>query len=98
MLGISQTACYGEGSSLSIKMHKTELPRKRAFWKENYGSQESQHEDQGVSLSLWNESRVNSVKNEAASRTLSIFVAKGVLFPGDTLYLRTFIHEPGHPP
>ena len=34
MLGISQTACYGEGSSLSIKMHKTELPRKRAFRKE----------------------------------------------------------------
>ena len=34
MLGISQTACYGEGSSLSIKMHKTELPRKHAFWKE----------------------------------------------------------------
>ena len=65
MMDISQTACYGEGSSLSIKMHKTEFPLKRAFRKENYGSQESRDEDQGVPLSLWYESRVNSVENEA---------------------------------
>ena len=67
-------------------MHKTELPRKRAFWKENYGSQESRDEDQGVPLSLWYESRVNSVKNEAASRTLSIFVAQRALFRGNSVF------------
>ena len=66
-------------------MHKTELPRKRAFRKENYGSQESRDEDHGVPLSLWYESRVNSVKNEATPRTCFIFTAKRSLFRGNSV-------------
>ena len=66
-------------------MHETELPRKRVFWKENCGSQESRDEDQGVPLSLWYESRVNSVKNEATSRTCFIFIVKRALFRGNSV-------------
>ena len=39
---------------------------KRGFWggANPSGSQELQHEDQGVPLSLWHESRANSAKNK----------------------------------
>ena len=67
------------------RMQKTELPRKRAFWKENYGSQELQREDQGVPLSLWYESRVNSVKYLATPRTFFIFIVKRALFRGNSV-------------
>ena len=33
------------------------------------GSQELQHEDKGVPLSLWYQSHINSVKNKGTSQT-----------------------------